>query len=106
MASAPAPVQSAISHEGVVNVTINQESVNQLMDGAQSIEAAAPGVNESTGIEAIKTTMKVTALVIRVLVRLCVDVSTHVGNFEAIIESKIQLFQGQSQDTFEAAKKG
>ena len=60
MASAPAPVQSTISHDGVVNVTINQESVNQLMDGAQSIEAAAPGVNESTGIEAIKTIMKVT----------------------------------------------
>ena len=32
--------------------------------------------------------------------------STHTGNFEAIIESKIQLVQGQSQETFEAAKKG
>ena len=106
MASAPAPVQSAISHEGVVNVTIDQESANQLMDGAQSIEAAAPRVNESICIEAIKTIMKVTALVIRALVRLCVDVSTHVGNFEAIIESKIQLLQGQSLHTFDAAKKG
>ena len=46
------------------------------------------------------------ALVIRVLVRLCVDVSTHLGNFEAIVESKIQLLQGQSQDTIEAARKG
>ena len=91
MASAPAPAQSTISHEGMVNVTINQDSVNQLMDGVQSIQAAAPGINESTGIEVIKTIIKVTALVIRVLVRLCVDVSTHVGNFEAIIESKIQL---------------
>ena len=34
------------------------------------------------------------------------DVSTQVGNFEAIVESKIQLLQGQSQDTLEAAKKG
>jgi hypothetical protein len=33
-------------------------------------------------------------------------VSTHVGNFEAIVESKIRLRQGQSQDTLEAAKKG
>ena len=96
MASAPAPVHLTTSHEGVVNVTINQESVNQLTDGAQSIEAAAPGVNESMGTEAIKTIMKVTALVIRVLVRLCVDVSAHRGNFEAIIESKMQLLQGQS----------
>ena len=45
-------------------------------------------------------------MVIRVLVRLCVDVSLHMGNFEAIVESKIQLFQVQSQDTFDAAKKG
>ena len=37
------------------------------------------------------------ALVIRVLVRLCVDVSTHVGNFEAIVESR---------GTLEAARKG
>ena len=35
MAAAPAPVQSAIGHEGVVNVTINLDSVKQLMDGAQ-----------------------------------------------------------------------
>ena len=95
-----------ISHEGVVNVTINQDSIIQLMDGAQTIEAASINVNEGTGIEAIKTKMKTLALVIRVLVRLCVDVSTHTGNVEAIIESKIQLLQGQSQDTFEAAKKG
>ena len=98
MASSSGSAQVAINHEGVANVTINQDSVNQLMDGAQAIEAASTGVNESTGIEAIKMIMKVTALVIRVLVRLCVDVSTHIGNFEAIIESKIQLLQGQSQD--------
>ena len=95
-----------IAHEGIANVTINQDSVNQLMDGAQAIETASASVNEGTGIEAIKTIMRTLALVIRVLVRLCVDVGTHVGNFEAIIESKIQLLQGQSQDTFEAAKKG
>ena len=70
MASSSGSAPATISHEGVVNVTINQDSVNQLLDGAQSIEAAAPGVNESTGIEAIKTIMKVTALVIRLLVRL------------------------------------
>ena len=50
--------------------------------------------------------MRVMAVVIRALVRLRVDVSTHVGNFEAIVESKTQLLQGQSQDTLEAAKKG
>ena len=75
-----------IAHEGIANVTINQDSVNQLMDGAQAIETASASVNEGTGIEAIKTIMRTLALVIRVLVRLCVDVSTHVGNFEAIIE--------------------
>ena len=106
MATASASAQSTISHEGIANVTISQDSINQLMEGAQTIETASGGVNEGTGIEAIRMTMRVVALVIRVLVRLCVDVSTHMGNFEAIIESKIQLIQGQSQDTFDAAKKG
>ena len=96
---------TTITHEGIVNVTINQDSVNQLMDGAQTIEAASANVNEGTGIEAIKTIMRTLALVIRVLVRLCVDVSLHMGNFEAIVESKIQLLQGQSQETIEAAKR-
>jgi hypothetical protein len=27
-----------ITHEGIANVTINQDSVNQLVDGAQAIE--------------------------------------------------------------------
>ena len=106
MTASSSSAQVTIGHEGVANMTINQESVNQLMDGAQAIEAASSSVNQGTGIEAIKTIMRTLALVIRVLVRLCVDVSTHVGNFEAIIEIKIQLLQGQSQETFEAAKKG
>ena len=106
MAASSNGAPSTIAHEGLANVTINQDSVNQLMDGAQAIEAASASANEGTGIEAIKTIMRTLALVIRVLVRPCVDVSTHVGNFEAILESKIQLLQGQSQDTFEAAKKG
>ena len=96
----------AINHEGVANVTITQDSINQLMEGAQTIETASANVNGGTGIEAIKTIMRTLALVIRVLVRLCVDVSTHMGNFEAIVESKIQLLQGQSQETIDAAKKG
>ena len=65
------------------------------MDGAQATEAASLSVNEGTGIEAIKMIMRTMALVIRVLVRLCVDVSMHVGKFEAIVESKIQPLQGQ-----------
>ena len=72
---------AAITQEGIANVTINQDSVNQLMEGAQAIETASAGVNEGTGIEAIKTVMRTLALVIRVLVRLCVDFSTHVGIF-------------------------
>ena len=43
MGSAPALVQFTISHEGVANMAINQESVNQLMDGPQGIEAAVAG---------------------------------------------------------------
>ena len=49
--SAANGAQATIGHEGVANVTINQESVNQLMEGAQAIEAASAGVNEGTGIE-------------------------------------------------------
>ena len=106
MAASSNGAPTTIMHEGIANVTINQDSVNQLMNGAQATETASASVNEGTGIEAIKTIMRTFALVIRVLVRLCVDVSTHTGNFEAIIESKIQLLQGQSQETFESAKKG
>ena len=43
---------ATIAHKGIANVTINQESVNQLMEGAQTMEAAAVNVNEGTGIEA------------------------------------------------------
>ena len=51
-ASATAQVNT---HEGVVNVVINPDSINQLMDGAQGIETAVSGVNESKGIEAVMT---------------------------------------------------
>ena len=89
MAASSSSAQQPIGHKGIANVTINQESVNQLMDGAQAIEDVSAGVNEGTGVEAIKMIMRTMALVIRVLVRLCVDVSTHVGNLKAIVESKI-----------------
>ena len=86
MAAAAASAQQPIGHEGVANVTISPQSVNQWMDGARAIEDASSGVNEGAGIKAIKIIMRTMALVIRVLVRLCVDVSTHVGNFEAFVE--------------------
>ena len=54
MAASAGPAQPTIGHEGIVNVTINQDSINPLMDGAQAIESASSGVNEGTGIEAIK----------------------------------------------------
>ena len=54
MAASSSSAQTAITHEGGANVTINQDSVNQLMEGAQAIETASSGVNEGTGIEAIK----------------------------------------------------
>ena len=50
IATAAPSAQLTIGHEGIANVTINQESVNQLMEGAQAIEAATVGVNEGTGI--------------------------------------------------------
>ena len=81
MAASSSPAQVTIGHDGIANVTINQESANQLMEGAQAIEDASSGVNEGTGIEAIKMIMRTMALVIRVLVILCVDMSTHMGQF-------------------------
>ena len=80
MAAAAACAQQTIGHEGVANVTINQDSINQLMEGAQAIEAGSASVNEGTGIEAIKMIMQTMALVIRVLVRLCRRKHTH-GQF-------------------------
>ena len=95
MASGSSSAPQVLAHEGVASMSINQDSLNQLMEGAQGIEAAVAGVNEGTGIEAIKMVMRVLALVIRVLVQRCVDVTTHVGNFEATVEIKLQLLQGQ-----------
>ena len=77
MAAAAASAQQTIGHEGIANVTINQDSVNQLMEGAQAIETASSGVNEGTGIEAIKTVMKVMTVVIVVLVILRVGEHAH-----------------------------
>ena len=54
----------AITHEGIANVAITQDSINQLMECAQTIETASANVNEGTGIEAIKTIMRTLALVI------------------------------------------
>ena len=106
MAASAASATHGITHEGIVNVVIKQGSINQPMQGAQGIEATVPGGNEGTGIEAIKMVMAMMALVRRVLVRLCVDVRAHIGNFEAVVENRIQLLQRQAKDTFEAAKKG
>ena len=57
------------------------------MDGAQRIESAAASLNEGNGIDASKTVMEMLDMVIRVLVRLCIDVGTHLGSFENSIEN-------------------
>ena len=46
MTASSSAAQVPIGHEGIANVAINQESVNQLMEGAQAIEDASSGVNE------------------------------------------------------------
>jgi len=94
MTSGLASARLAISHEGIVNLVTNQDSFNQLKEGAQGVATAVSSVNETTGIEAIKTVVKVMALVIPVLVRLCVDVSTRIGNFETVMESRTHLLHG------------
>ena len=55
MSASATSTTQVIPHVGIVTVAINQDSVNQLLEGVQGIEAAALGVNESTGIEAIQT---------------------------------------------------
>ena len=95
-----------ISHPGVDNVIIDQDNVNQLMDGAVRIEAAVAGVNDNTAIDAIKTLLGMMAMVIRILVKLIVNFSGHLGNFEAVVETKIMALQGQANATFEAARAG
>ena len=106
MAAGSSPAPQVIAHEGVADMSINQDSVNQLMEGAQGIEAAVEGVNEGTGIEAIKTVMTMMALVIRVLVRLCVDVSAHIGNFEAVVESKNSVITQAGKGHFPGSQEG
>ena len=44
------PVQPSVNHDGVANITINQDNINQLMDGAQRVEVAAASVNEGNAI--------------------------------------------------------
>ena len=45
-------------------------------------------------------------MVIRILVKLKVNFSGHMGSFETMVENKIVALQGQSQVTFEAARAG
>jgi len=95
-----------ITHSGVDNVVINQDNVNALMEGAQQIESAAAGVNDSNAIDAIRTLLGMMAMVVRILVRLIVNFSSHIVSFETIVENKIATLQGQAQATFDAAKSG
>ena len=85
MAAHGGPPPSTIKHDGVANTVINQANVHELMDGPQRIESAASSVNEGNGIDAIKTVMGMLAMVIRVLARRCVDVSTHLDSFENLM---------------------
>ena len=41
-----------------------------------------------------------------IFVRLCMDVSGHIANFEGMMQNKINQLSGQMQGTFEAAKQG
>ena len=47
-----------------------------------------------------------TAMVVRVLARLIVDFSGHIGNFKTMVERNVVTLQGQARATFEAAKSG
>jgi hypothetical protein len=95
-----------ITHAGVDNVVINQDNVNALMDGAQQIESAAAGVNDTNAIDAIMTLLGLMAMVVRILVRLIVNFSGHIAGFESMVDNKIMALQGQAQATFDAAKLG
>ena len=75
-------VQTILTHPGVDNVVIDQDNINQLMDGAQQTEAATASVNDGNAIDAIKTLLGMMAMVIRILVKLIVNFSSHMGSFE------------------------
>ena len=99
-------VQTILTHPGVDNVVIDQDNINQLMDGAQQIETATASVNDGNAIDAIKTLLGMMAMVIRILVKLIVNFSSHMGSFETMVENKILALQGQSQATFASARVG
>ena len=92
-ASSSGSASATISHEGIVNLTINQDSVNRLMEGAQHIETAAANVNDTNAMDAIRTLLGMMAVVIRILVKLIVDFSGHISNFETMVEIKIMTLQ-------------
>jgi len=83
-----------LTNSGVDNVVIDQDNINQLMDGAQQIETAVAGVNDNNAIDAIKTLLGMMAMVIRILVKLTVNFSGHMGNFETMVENKLMILQG------------
>ena len=102
----PANQVAILTHPGVDNVIIDQDNVNRLMEGAQQIEAATANVNDTNAIDAIQTLLGMMAMVVRILVKLIVNFSGHIGNFEAMVEGKILTLQGQAQATYEAARTG
>ena len=55
------PAAAGISHEGMSCVVINQDNVNQLMERAQRIKAAAPGASDGNALEAARPVMGMVA---------------------------------------------
>ena len=106
MAANGQPNVTILNHEGVANVVIDQDNISRLMEGAQQIEAATSNVNDTTALDAVRTLMGMMAMVVRVLVRLIVDFSSHIGNVEVVVENRIVALQGQARATYEAAKSG
>ena len=76
------------------------------MDGAQQIETATADVDDVNAMDAIRTLLGMMAMVVRILVKLIVDFSGHLSNFETMVESKIMTLQGQARATYVAAKAG
>ena len=77
------------------------------MDNVVNLAGAADAITAETVFNGVKQVMLIMADMIRMFVRLCVDVLGHMANFEGMIDGEqINQMSGQIQGAFEAARQG
>ena len=95
-----------ITHAGIEGVTINQDTVNRAMEQVEALENVRGNINQGNAHEAANASIVAISLLTRMVVRICVNLSARMENFEQAIDNRMQLLTNKASDAYEAAKLG